>query len=358
MAKFSRVLSDWYRENHRSLPWRDTRDPYKIWVSEVILQQTRVDQGLSYYLRFIDRFPGIASLASATEEEVLKVWQGLGYYSRARNMHQAARKLQEHFQGSFPSSFEEILSLEGIGDYTASAVASFAFNLPYPVMDGNVIRFISRLKGISEPVTSSKGKRLIRQVLEKEIDRKEPGLFNQAMMEFGALACTPRDPSCSVCPFRNDCVAYQTRAVSRYPMKEKKKAAQSRHFNYLIFILKEKGQVFTFLNKRSGDDIWKNLYEFPLVESDRLLEWDELGSTPEWEEKYAVSGHTLLQVSGEIQHILSHRRIKARYFMIRCGSPPEGLLKVRQNELVDYPMPRLVEKLIDHSNITFFDLMD
>jgi A/G-specific adenine glycosylase len=146
--------------------------------------------------------------------------------------------------------------------------------------------------------------------------------------------------------------------VGRYPVKEKKKAVQSRNFNYLIFILKEKGQVFTFLNKRSGDDIWKNLYEFPLVESDRLLEWDELGSTPEWEEKYAVSGHTLLQVSGVIHHILSHRRIKARYFMIRCGSPPEGLLKVRQKELVDYPMPRLVEKLIDHSNITFFDLMD
>jgi A/G-specific adenine glycosylase len=355
---FGSKITGWYRDNHRPLPWRETSDPYKIWISEVILQQTRVAQGLTYYLNFLDRFPDIKSLADAPEKEVLKIWQGLGYYSRARNIHQAAKQVMEKYRGSFPSNFTDILSLKGIGEYSASAVASIAFNLPYPVMDGNVIRFIARLRGISEPVNTSRGRSFIRAFLEAELDREHPGLFNQAIMEFGALVCTSRFPLCDTCIFENICVARKTGTISEIPLKTKKAVSRERFFHYLVLIVKRDDQILTVLHKRSGKDIWKNLYEFPMIESSCLIEWEEITKKPEWKAIYPDEGFRLMSSPGTLKHILSHRLIHTRYFVIGCDYLPEGYVKTGLDELHLFPVPKLMEKILQRINITFFNLQD
>jgi A/G-specific adenine glycosylase len=355
---FSSQIIEWYANHHRRLPWRETRDPYKIWVSEVILQQTRVDQGLGYYCRFIDKFPDIRSLATAQEEEVLKAWQGLGYYSRARNMHQAARRVMQIHNGVFPSSYEQIISLKGIGEYSASAIASFAFDLPYAVMDGNVIRVISRLNGITDPVNSTITRNRIKEIMDLEIDRKRPGLFNQAVMEFGALQCTPQDPGCGKCPLQVSCIAWNTGNVQKIPVKDKKSPVRDRFFHYLVFIMKENDRIYTLLSKRTGNDIWRNLYEFPMIEADRMLEWREVTELPEWKETISSGGSELVCESSIFTHILSHRKLYARYFLIACKALPDGFLKVSQSELPGFPVPKLMEKIITQTNITFLDLKD
>jgi A/G-specific adenine glycosylase len=355
---FSSQIIEWYVNHHRRLPWRETRDPYKIWVSEVILQQTRVDQGLGYYNRFIEKFPDIRSLATAEEEEVLKVWQGLGYYSRARNMHQAARRVMQIHNGVFPSVYEQIISLKGIGDYSASAISSFAFGLPYPVMDGNVIRVISRLYGITDPVNSTYTRNRIKEILEGEIDRKRPGLFNQAIMEFGALHCTPQNPRCETCPIRDACVAWNTGNVQKIPVKDKKSPVRDRFFHYLVFIMKENDLIYTLLNKRTGNDIWRNLYEFPMIENERMLEWKEVTELPDWKEFISSGASELVCASGIFTHTLSHRKLFARYFLIECNALPDGFLKVSRSELPGFPVPKLMEKIITQTNITFLDLKD
>lgn len=215
------VLIKWYHKNKRHLPWRDTQNPYLIWISEVILQQTRVIQGLDYYLRFIRKLPDIQSLATVSEDEVLKLWQGLGYYTRARNLHAAAKNIVHYFNGKFPDNYTDILKLKGIGKYTAAAVASFAFNEPVPVVDGNVCRVLSRLYAINYPADSAEGQKLIYSLAEKIIDKKNPGIFNQAIMEFGALQCVPQNPDCSKCPLNKKCLAYIYNNVSLFPVKKK-----------------------------------------------------------------------------------------------------------------------------------------
>jgi A/G-specific adenine glycosylase len=355
---FSSKIIEWYANHHRRLPWRETNDPYRIWVSEVILQQTRVDQGLDYYYRFIGKYPDVRSLAEAPEEEVLKVWQGLGYYSRARNMHHAAREIMTLYQGIFPSNFNDIIRLKGIGEYSASALASFAFGLPYPVMDGNVIRVISRHYGITEPVNSSYTRNRIKEILGREIDRDRPGLFNQAIMEFGALLCTPRHPGCEMCPLQSSCVAWNTGNVQKLPVKDKKSPVKERFFHYLVFIFKENDLIYTLLDKRTGNDIWRNLYEFPMIEAEQLMEWADVTGHPAWKETFAASGYKLVSQSGTFTHVLSHRKLTARYFMISCKALPTGFLKVSQLELRDFPLPKLMEKIIAHTNITFLDLRD
>jgi len=355
---FSAQIIPWYEQHHRRLPWRETGDPYKIWVSEIILQQTRVDHGLDYYKRIVGRFPDVGSLAGAGEEEVLKLWQGLGYYSRARNMHQAARQIVEDHGGRFPSTYGAILSLKGIGEYTASAVASFAFGLPAPVLDGNVARFITRLYGLTDPVNARSTRLRIKEILGQEIDRQRPGLFNQAIMEFGALQCVPRRPACDVCPLKDDCVAWNTGSVHKIPFKEKKATAKQRHFHYLVFYLEEKHEIFTLLEKRKGEDIWKNLYQFPLLEEDRLMDWEAVAAHPAWKEKVAAHDCRLMSAPVEITHILSHQRISARSFLLKCRSLPEGYDRVSVSDLHGYPVSRLMEKIIQRVNITFGNLYD
>jgi A/G-specific adenine glycosylase len=351
--KFAPIISSWYKDHHRPLPWRETKDPYKIWVSEVILQQTRVSQGIDYYHRFLDSFPDIHALACASEDEVLKVWQGLGYYSRARNMHQAAKTMLENYNGHFPSSFTEIILLKGVGEYIASAVASFAFDLAYPVIDGNVLRFIARLKGIVEPVNTSLGKKMIREILENEIDHNDPALFNQAVMEFGAIICMPQKPACNVCPLQMDCIARNTGMVDKIPVKTKKSAPRPRYLHYIVTFIKKDNQLFTLFKKRFKDDIWKNLYEFPLIELNTLVSWDEIVHRPEFKEMFPGNSPRLNGILKDYRHVLSHRVLNTRCFIVESDYIPEGFLLTGWEQIREFPVSRLMERILEDLNITF-----
>jgi A/G-specific adenine glycosylase len=357
-VKFSGKLIGWYKKNKRDLPWRDTNDPYKIWLSEIILQQTRVDQGLEYYQQFISSFPDIASLAEADEEKILKLWQGLGYYSRARNLHATARFILENYQGQFPTLYEDILKLKGIGEYTAAAICSFAFNQPYPVVDGNVMRVISRLKGIEAAMNTSNGKKTIAREAEKLIDPNQPGVFNQAIMEFGALYCKPQKPDCKRCIFRSECVAYRMGKVDKLPVKQAAVQQKHRYFNYLVFI--SPGSKSVLLKKRSQEDIWKNLYDFPMIESDKKLTAAEL--TKKIKEKTGNNNLCHIHpVQKEYRHILTHRIIHARFIEIRCprdsefksifNQPGTSFIKATADTFNKFPIPRLIEKYVEENPI-------
>ncbi|MCU0371008.1 MAG: A/G-specific adenine glycosylase, partial [Bacteroidales bacterium] len=264
---FSHLIICWYEANKRDLPWRHTTDPYRIWVSEIILQQTRVGQGLSYYQRFIDRYPDVGSLAMAEEEDVMKLWQGLGYYSRARNMHQAAQIIAGSNQAGFPASYAELKKIKGVGDYTASAVSSIAYGEPQPVVDGNVLRVMARYAGIREPVNTTTAKKKVREILAGMIDPLKPGIFNQAVMELGAVICKPRQPLCGQCPVIQDCYAFRNKLTAELPVIKKVKDLSLRYFNYLVILNRQGKYNYTWLKKRTGNDIWKNLYDFPLIET-------------------------------------------------------------------------------------------
>ncbi|MDR0437105.1 MAG: A/G-specific adenine glycosylase [Bacteroidales bacterium] len=259
-----KLLFDWFSQKKRDLPWRHTKDPYLIWLSEVILQQTQVVQGLSYYLNFSSKYPTIEDLANAPEDEVLKVWQGLGYYSRARNLHKTAKIVTETYNGIFPNNYDEIRALPGIGDYTAAAIASFAFDLCYPVLDGNVSRVISRMFGVITPIDTLAGKAELMKILNKQIDKKNPAEFNQAIMEFGAIQCKPRGTLCETCPFQADCYAFRHKVIDILPMKKNKTAVKPRRLDYLVCI--EDNHIW--IKKRMNRDIWQGLYDFP--ETDKI----------------------------------------------------------------------------------------
>ena len=252
----SSLLQYWYAQHKRSLPWRETKAPYVVWISEIILQQTRVNQGNDYFLRFIERFPDIKSLAEASEDDVLKIWQGLGYYSRARNLYTAAKQVMEKFDGVFPSSYSDILSLKGVGEYTAAAVASIVYNLPYPVVDGNVFRVLSRLFTIETPIDSTIGKKYFNEIAQSILDEQHPGDHNQAIMEFGALVCTPKQPKCTECPLQSVCLAFEKKNVLNYPVKKGKTIQKERFFNY--FHIEQNG--YTYIKKRGDSDVWQNIY--------------------------------------------------------------------------------------------------
>lgn len=263
---FRERLMLWFAQNHRPLPWKGEKDPYKIWLSEIILQQTRVEQGLPYYQRFIARYPHIRDLAAAPEDELLKLWEGLGYYSRARNLHATAKYIAFERNGIFPDTFEALRSLKGVGDYTAAAIASFAFNLPYAVLDGNVFRVIARFFGIETPVNAPEAKKEFAAIAQQLLDPDRPGDFNQAMMDFGATHCTPQQPGCPLCPLQTECVAFRTGKAGVLPVKTKAPARKERFFIYLVINYHEN----TLLKKRVEKDIWRNLYEFPLLETGTL----------------------------------------------------------------------------------------
>jgi A/G-specific adenine glycosylase len=336
-------LTTWYNAYQRDLPWRNTRDPYHIWISEIILQQTRVTQGLDYYNRFIDRFPTILSLAEADEQEVLRYWQGLGYYSRARNLHGTAQRLQREFNGIFPKDYQIILSLKGIGEYTAAAIASFAFNQPYPTVDGNVFRVLSRLFVIDIPIDTSKGKKYFTRLAAQLIDPKAPALFNQALMEFGALQCVPGIPDCKICPFQNKCLAYANKQISGLPFKQHSTRTKDVYLYYFHIQHKDK----FYLKKRQGKGIWQNLYEFPSVESNHQLGFEEMIQTQAFQSIFPSSDYLDFRVMLQNRkHILSHRILYATFYKVYIDEKNDFLNRyelISVEELDRYPLHRLME---------------
>lgn len=335
----------WYIKNERNLPWRQTTDSYKIWISEIILQQTRVAQGTNYYNRFIEKFPTVEKLANSTEDEVLKMWQGLGYYSRARNLHSAAKSIVNNYNGKFPDTYDEIIKLKGVGKYTAAAVASIAFDLPYPAIDGNIYRFFTRYFGISTPVDSQKGKNEIQKIASDLMPDKNAGFHNQAFMEFGALQCVPKSPKCEICPLFESCFAAQNKLVKNFPVKTKK-AKQIHRYFYYYFI--ESGK-FTYLEKRIGNDIWRNLYQFPLFESDKLLSEKEIlgKSNIPFFNNCTIN---VKNISNQKKHILSHQIIFARVINIEieyqeCLS--NNFIQVNKKDISKFAVPKLLEDFIN-----------
>ncbi len=342
MALFGETLMHWYRENRRCLPWRETKDPYKIWISEIILQQTRVAQGYDYYCRFVRRFPDVFTLARADEDEVMKYWQGLGYYSRARNLHEAARAIAR--MRVFPDTYGEVRKLKGVGDYTAAAICSFAYDMPYAVVDGNVYRVLSRWMGISEPIDTAAGKKLFASLADELLERTDPALYNQAIMDFGALQCVPSSPSCVSCPLADTCVALRQGLVDVLPQKSHKTKVSDRYFLYFYVHAGE----WTFIRKRYAGDIWCNLYEFPLVETGREVPEEEVGRLPEFGKLFGGCAVQLVRlVAKGVRHVLSHRVIHADCYevILADGEVPQGdYLRVQVDDLCKFAVPRLISR--------------
>ncbi len=338
------ALTVWYNHNKRELPWRESSDPYKIWVSEVILQQTRVQQGTEYYNRFLAQFPNVWSLADAPEEEVLKIWQGLGYYSRARNMHHAAKTIRDLHLGVFPSDYSSIRKLKGVGDYTAAAIASIAFGLPYSVVDGNVYRVLSRLFGISTPIDSPAGKKIFSDLAQLLLDTDCPGDSNQAMMEFGALQCIPVFPSCSTCPLAEKCQALLNQSVGNFPVKTKKTKQKKRYFNYLY--LHQHGKIC--IEKRGETDIWRNMYQFPLLETTHPTSAEEVIGSKAWAKIFGHTNYTIEKIYSEKIHLLTHQRLHLRFFSIRISGKnlPVNFLSTELADLSKYPVPKPIENFL------------
>ena len=354
---FTKALLKWYRNNFRDLPWRKTNDPYLIWISEVILQQTRISQGLGYYSRFIERFPSVGDLARAEEEEVLKTWQGLGYYSRARNLHAAAKEIIENHNGIIPDNYERLLQLKGIGEYTAAAIASIAYNHPFPVVDGNVLRFLSRYFGIRLPVDTISGKNKIREKMLLHIDKKQAGMFNQAVMEFGSLQCKPVKPDCGKCLLRKKCLAFLEGNVEQLPIKSKLKKQKTRYFYYFAIIWeKEKGKKFLYLRKREEKDVWKNLYDFPMIERSEEISEEDLFSSSEWGKIIREDKFRLIFQSHQYKHILTHQIIFAMFYIVQLAGrrkPRLPYLLVPVEEIKKYPVPRLIEEFLNEKMVSF-----
>ena len=336
MVHFQETLIAWYLVNKRDLPWRETKDPYRIWLSEIILQQTRVSQGKPYYLKFIHEFPEVKDLAEATEQKVLSLWQGLGYYSRARNLHAASKEIINKRQGVFPTSYSDLLNLKGVGPYTAAAVASFAYNEAKAVVDGNVFRVLSRIYDISTPINSSKGAKDFQELAQSVLNKTDPATHNQAIMEFGALVCTPKAPKCDGCPMMLECAAFKNKTIQTRPVKIKKGTVRPRFFIYRVFY--NEVEKVLFLKKRKAKDIWQNLYDFLLEEyTDQEL----------FEEH--VKGLQNLKKTMVLDHKLTHQNIKA--FFILCPTietkSHNNLEPIKIGELKTYPIPTLIKKYLE-----------
>jgi A/G-specific adenine glycosylase len=341
MDFFSSKIIEWYFQHKRELPWRNTKDPYKIWLSEIILQQTQVKQGLPYYQKFIKTFPSVSKLANANEEDVLKLWQGLGYYSRARNLHFAAKQI--HQAGFFPKEYKDIIRLKGVGEYTAAAIASFAFKLPYAVVDGNVFRLLSRFYGIDTPIDTSKGKREFSEIAQTLLVKKEPDTHNQAIMEFGSQMCKPKLPNCNSCPLRDECVAFANNTIHLLPVKKGKVKVKTVFFEYFFF----KMNGYTLVNKRTDNGIWQNMYEFPLITTNDFKNTEEILNHNQFESWVKGIDFSIESIS-EFKHILSHRKINARFWEIKCQNtlPASNFQKIKIETINKLAVSRLIEKFI------------
>lgn len=347
---FSKKLQDWYQYHKRDLPWRTTKNPYHVWLSEVILQQTRVVQGLDYYLKFITNFPTIQSLANADEETVLKLWQGLGYYSRARNLHFAAKTVVAKFEGNFPKTFDEIITLKGVGDYTAAAIASFCFDEPKAVVDGNVYRVLARYFGIEIPINSTEGIKKFKELAQQVLDYQNPATHNQAIMEFGALQCKPVNPFCESCIFNDSCWALQHQKVADLPVKLNKIKVKKRYFNFLVIKTDDEN---TILHQRTSKDIWQGLYQFPLIEGEKNFTISEVKIHPNFSELALQSASISLFNQKPIVHKLSHQTIFTNFYIVEVRQHKDAI--VAWSNIQNYPVPVLIvnflnEFLVNQSN--------
>ncbi|MBI1838621.1 MAG: A/G-specific adenine glycosylase [Flavobacteriia bacterium] len=340
MTDFHRLITDWYRQNKRNLPWRSTKNPYKIWLSEIILQQTRVDQGLNYYYKFIHNYPTIIDLANAEEIDILNDWQGLGYYSRARNLHFTAKQITSERKGLFPDSYQEILKLKGVGEYTAAAIASFAFELPHAVLDGNVYRVLSRVFDIELAIDSTEGKKIFTKLTQDLLPKSDVSTYNQGIMEFGALQCIPVNPECEICPIAMKCFAKKNNTILNRPVKQNKIKIKTRYLYYLIF----NENNYTYIEKRTHKDIWQHLYQFPLIESENIIAFTEL--------KHIIAtkyNSEIIQYNSDYKHILSHQKLITTFIHINNFPTnfEENWVKIKVSDIQDYPIPRLIEKYLE-----------
>ncbi|MBL1279215.1 MAG: A/G-specific adenine glycosylase [Fluviicola sp.] len=340
MSDFSLSIRNWYRQNKRDLPWRNTSDAYFIWLSEIIMQQTRVEQGTKYYLKFIAHYPTVTDLANADEKDILNDWQGLGYYSRARNLHHSAKIIRDEFKGVFPNNYKDILQLKGVGKYTAAAISSFAFNEVYAVVDGNVYRLLSRVFDIDLPIDSSQGQKYFQELADELIITANPAEHNQSIMELGAKVCKPVNPLCSQCPLSTQCLALQKKTIEDRPVKSKKVKIRNRYFHFLVFT--EKKQIL--IEQRTEKDIWQNMYQFPLVETAEKASQQE---SEIWKSQFSESE--------PIKHILSHQKITAVFHHInkipKNKSNNWNLINIHQ--IQDYPLPRIIDKYLEEFSDLF-----
>lgn len=340
---FANSLIDWYVINKRDLPWRSTKDPYEIWLSEIILQQTRVDQGLPYYVNFLNKYPDVNALAEANLEEVLKLWEGLGYYSRAKNLHKCAKDVVEKHNGLFPKSYEGLLTLPGIGPYSAAAIASFAYKEPVAVLDGNVFRVLSRVFGMKEDISEARNVKIFRKLANQLIDADRPDEFNQAIMEYGAMHCKPQNPLCDSCVLSNMCYAFEKKEQKSLPVKSKKVKVSTKHFSYLVF----EHQDRLLMKKRDDTGIWKGLYDFELLVSTGPQAFEEILTEYNFDKEETIIEH----ISKEYKHLLTHQRIYATFYKIKLLKEPE--LKLGEGayytgeEIEKLPKPVLISKYLN-----------
>lgn len=347
---FSTSLLNWHRtENSRELPWKGEKNPYKIWISEIILQQTRVQQGIDYYNRFIQEFPDIKTLATASEQKAYKLWEGLGYYSRCKNLIASAKFIHENLNGNFPQKFKDILSLKGIGNYTASAIASFAFNRPYAVLDGNVFRVLSRFFGLEIPVNTSEGKKVYASLAQSLLDKKNPAQYNQAIMDFGAVICKPALPLCLQCPLQKKCIAFLKNKVSVLPVNTSVNKQKMRFFNYLVV---EYNQTF-YINKRIAKDIWQNLYEFILIETKSFQNENDLLKNDQFISLLKGHDFKVKSFSEKISQKLTHQLIIARFIHIEIKKPlaNEKYFTANLQQLKSLPFPKLIASFLAEKNV-------
>ena len=337
---FTAILKHWYSVKKRNLPWRLTKTPYLVWLSEIILQQTQVNQGLPYYEKISAKYPTVYDLANAKEQEVLKLWQGLGYYSRARNLHFTAIYIVENLKGEFPTSYQDLIKLKGIGDYTASAIASICNDEPCAVLDGNVFRVLSRYFGINTPINSSEGKKEFKILAQSLIPKSDIGDYNQAIMEFGAKQCKPKSPNCIVCPLNNSCKALQTKKVAYLPIKLKKLKVRVRYINFLVFISNDKK---TILEKREGKGIWQGLFQFPFLETKKSYNENEISRLLEFNYKEFTLYNTK-----DIVHKLSHQHLHSKFWIIYLDDLDNKGIDF--SEIRNYPVPILISNFIENFN--------
>ena len=342
--RFSNILIQWYLQNKRDLPWRNYTNPYTIWLSEIMLQQTRVAQGLPYFIRFTNAFPTVFDLANADEEEVLKLWQGLGYYSRARNLHKTAKKIAFEFNGEFPKTYNDLLHLKGIGEYTAAAIASFAYNESVPVVDGNVYRVLSRYFDMETDISSAAAKKEFTQLAAELLPKGEANLFNQAIMEFGALQCVPKNPNCGICVFNDSCIGFQKKKIAQLPVKSKKTKVTKRYFNYLVFSDENNK---TIISKRNQKGIWHNLYEFPLLETEKA---ESDTTVLALIENQSFVKNVVLEIQlfnpEAIVHKLSHQHLTVKFWKVKVeGTLDDGM---DCKSAAEFPFPVLIYNYISN----------
>jgi A/G-specific adenine glycosylase len=360
---FQRTLLEWFATNHRPMPWKGARDPYIIWLSEIILQQTTVAQGTAYFEKFCARYPSVYDLANAPSDDVMKMWEGLGYYSRARNLHATAKHIATDLKGVFPKTYEDILKLKGIGPYTAAAIASFAYDLPHAVLDGNVYRVLSRCFGIETPIDTTEAKHIFTELANAVLDKSRPADFNQAMMDFGATHCTPAKPKCGQCPLSTECVALQNNRVAILPIKSKKMVRKTRFFNYLVL---NEGD-FVYIKKRTEKDIWQDLYEFPLIETENLVDTlmvhpDNIGRGDESTDvSFDLPKMNLLKKSQPLQQLLTHQKIIATFWEYEIPKSETqnilrgpGFQKIKRTDLSNFAFPKLFDIYLKEKVLTLF----